>query len=85
MDQPREKLRSLGAGAPNDADLPAIFLRVGLKGKTAVALAEDFHHHFDSLPRLLSCTSEELTQIHSVGIFKWSQIKAAFELVKAQF
>jgi len=40
MDQPREKLRALGAGAPNDAELPAIFLWVGLKGKTAVALAE---------------------------------------------
>lgn len=81
-DQPREKLRSLGAPALTDAELLAIFLRVGVKGKTAVALAEDLLHHFGDLPRLLSCKPEELTQIHGMGISKWSQIQAAYELVK---
>ena len=82
MDQPREKLRALGAAALSDAELLAIFLRVGVKGKTAVALAKDLIHHFGSLPRLLSCTLEELTQIHGMGLSKWSQIQAAYELVK---
>ncbi|CAM3787025.1 DNA repair protein RadC [Polynucleobacter antarcticus] len=82
MEQPREKLRALGAAALTDAELLAIFLRVGVKGKTAVALAKDLLHHFGSLPRLLSCTPEELTQIHGMGISKWSQIQAAHELVK---
>ena len=81
-DQPREKLRALGASALGDAELLAIFLRVGVKGKTAVALAKDLLHHFGNLPRLLSCTPEELTQIHGMGISKWSQIQAAYELVK---
>ncbi|WP_371817696.1 DNA repair protein RadC [Polynucleobacter sp. AP-Sving-400A-A2] len=82
MEQPREKLRALGAAALSDAELLAIFLRVGVKGKTAVALAEDLLHHFGNLPRLMSCTPEELTQIHGMGISKWSQIQAAYELVK---
>jgi DNA repair protein RadC len=82
MDQPREKLRALGAAALSDAELLAIFLRVGVKGKTAVALAKDLIHHFGGLPRLLSCSSEELTQIHGMGLSKWSQIQAAYELVK---
>ncbi|WP_369405931.1 RadC family protein [Polynucleobacter brandtiae] len=82
MEQPREKLRALGAPALTDAELLAIFLRVGVKGKTAVALAEDLLYHFGSLPRLLSCTPEEFTQIHGMGISKWSQIQAAYELVK---
>lgn len=82
MEQPREKLRALGASALSDAELLAIFLRVGVKGKTAVALAGDLLHHFGNLPRLLSCSPEELTQIHGMGISKWSQIQAAYELVK---
>ena len=82
MEQPREKLRNLGAAALSDAELLAIFLRVGIKGKTAVALAKDLIHHFGNLPRLLSCSAEELTQIHGMGISKWSQIQAAYELVK---
>ena len=82
MEQPRQKLRALGAAALSDAELLAIFLRVGVKGKTAVALAEDLLHHFGNLPGLMSCTPEELTQIHGMGISKWSQIQAAYELVK---
>ena len=81
MDQPREKLRALGAGALNDAELLTIFLWVGIKGKTAIALGGDLLHHFGNLLRLLPHTPEKLTQIHSMGISKWSQIQAAYELV----
>ena len=81
-EQPREKLRAFGAAALSDAELLAIFLRVGVKGKSAVALAKDLLHHFGSLPRLLACSQEDLTRIHGMGISKWSQIQAAYELVK---
>ncbi|WP_342394173.1 RadC family protein [Polynucleobacter sphagniphilus] len=81
-DQPREKLRARGAQSLNDAELLAIFLRVGVKGKSAVALAQDLLHQFGSLPRLLSASPDELTRIHGMGLSKWSQIQAAYELVK---
>ena len=81
-EQPREKLRIHGAAALSDAELLAIFLRVGVKGKSAVALAKDLLHHFGSLPRLLGSNPEELTRIHGMGLSKWSQIQAAYELVK---
>ena len=81
-EQPREKLRINGAAALSDAELLAIFLRVGVKGKSAVALAKDLLHHFGSLPRLLACSPQELTQIHGMGLSKWAQIQAAYELVK---
>ena len=81
-EQPREKLRTHGAAFLTDAELLAIFLRVGVKGKSAVALAEDLLHHFGSLPKLLNSSPEELTQIHGMGLSKWSQIQAAYELVK---
>jgi DNA repair protein RadC len=38
-DRPREKLMERGAGALTDAELLAIFLRVGVVGKSAVELA----------------------------------------------
>jgi DNA repair protein RadC len=76
-EQPREKLRLNGAAALSDAELLAIFLRVGVKGKSAVALAKDLLHHFGSLPRLLASTPQELTRIHGMGLSKWSQIQAA--------
>lgn len=81
-EQPREKLRISGAEALSDAELLAIFLRVGVKGKSAVALAKDLIHHFGSLPKLLASTPSEFTRIHGVGLSKWSQIQAAYELVK---
>ena len=81
-EQPREKLRLLGAQSLSDAELLAIFLRVGVQGKSAVTLAKDVLHYFGSLPRLLASSPEEFIRIHGMGISKWSQIQAAYELVK---
>nr|WP_206075506.1 hypothetical protein [Polynucleobacter aenigmaticus] len=47
-----------------------------------MALGGDLLHHFGNLLRPLSNTPEKLTQIQSMGISKWSQIQAAYELVK---
>ena len=80
--RPREKLRLNGPEALSDAELLAIFLRVGVKGKTAVTLAQDLLGHFGSLPRLLNSTPNEITRCHGMGISKWAQIQAAYELVK---
>lgn len=80
--QPREKLKLLGAEALSDAELLAIFLRVGIKGKNAIRLAEDLLSQFGSLPQLLACEMKELSACQGIGLSKWSQIKAAYELVK---
>jgi len=40
-ERPREKLLQRGPGVLSDAELLAIFLRVGVRGKTAVDLARD--------------------------------------------
>jgi DNA repair protein RadC len=81
-EQPREKLRLYGAKALTDAELLAIFLRVGVKGKSAVSLAHDLLHQFGNLPRLMTCKPDEFIQVHGMGLSKWSQIQAAYELVK---
>jgi DNA repair protein RadC len=82
MEQPREKLRRYGAKALSDAELLAIFLRVGIQGISAVRLAHDLLHHFGSLQRLLASPAEEFVRIHGMGLAKWAQIQAAYELVK---
>ena len=51
QERPREKLLRAGATALSDAELLAIFLRVGMAGKTAVDLARDLLQHFQSLHR----------------------------------
>ena len=40
-DRPREKLLAHGAQALTDAELLAIFLRIGVAGKSAVGLARE--------------------------------------------
>lgn len=62
-DRPREKLLTLGASALTDAELLAIFLRMGVQGKSAVDLAQELIRHFGSLSRLFSATQAELTEI----------------------
>ncbi|MCK5898738.1 MAG: hypothetical protein KAG06_06675, partial [Methylococcales bacterium] len=52
-DRPREKLLQRGANALTDAELLAIFLRTGTKGKSAVDLAQDLLEEFGSLQALL--------------------------------
>ena len=47
-ERPREKLLERGAAALSDAELLAIFLRVGVRGKSAVDLARDLLKHFEA-------------------------------------
>lgn len=48
-ERPREKLLELGVEALSDAELLAIFLHVGVTGKSAVDLARDLLTQFGSL------------------------------------
>ncbi len=52
--RPRERLIKHGAQALSDAELLSVFLRVGVKGKSAVDLGRDMLGHFGSLRDLFS-------------------------------
>ena len=45
-ERPREKMLSRGGDALTDSELLAIFLRTGVRGKSAVELARDILAHF---------------------------------------
>ncbi len=70
----------LGVEALSDAELLAIFLRVGVTGKSAVDLARDLLTHFGSLNAIFAAQLSELTQVHGVGMSKYAQLQAIFEM-----
>lgn len=79
-ERPREKLIELGAQALSDAELLAIFLRVGVVGKSAVDLARDLLIQFGSLNSIFAATEHELSQVHGIGSSKYVQLQAIFEM-----
>ena len=79
-ERPREKLIELGAEALSDAELLAIFLRVGVVGKSAVDLARDLLTQFANLNGIFAATEHELIQVHGIGTSKYVQLQAIFEL-----
>lgn len=82
-ERPRERLIARGPAALSDAELLAIFLRVGVKGMSAVDLARTLLAHFDhSLARLAAATPQELTRVNGIGPAKAAQLVATLELAR---
>jgi DNA repair protein RadC len=81
-ERPRERLLAQGASALSDAELLAIFLRVGMKGKSAVDLARDLLTHFGSLTRLFAADSATFTRIPGMGSAKYAQLQAVIEMAR---
>jgi hypothetical protein len=55
-ERPRERLLAQGAASLSDAELLAIFLRVGSKGRSAVDLARELIGGFGGLTRLFAAS-----------------------------
>lgn len=79
-DRPREKLLQRGAAALTDAELIAIFLRTGTRGKTALDIAKTLLDEFGNLKNLLTAPAMTLTGKHGMGQSKYAALKAAHEL-----
>jgi DNA repair protein RadC len=79
-ERPREKLARFGAGALDNAELLAIFLRTGVKGRSAIQIGRDLLEHYGSIGSLGSAGVEELSRQTGLGLAKACQLVAAFEL-----
>ena len=79
-DRPREKLLARGAEYLSDAELLAIFLRTGVRGKSAVDLARDLLSGFGGLRQLLVADQGQFTQHHGLGPAKFAQLQAVLEM-----
>ena len=80
QDRPRERLAREGAAALSNAELLAIFLRVGVRGRSAVELGRHMLDHFGSLQQLLHATPQEFSKVHGLGMAKYAQLQAVMEL-----
>ena len=81
-ERPREKLIQKGVEALSDAELLAIFLRVGVVGKSAVDLARDLLAKFGSLNGIFSASVNQIETVHGMGISKYCQLQAIFEMCR---
>lgn len=79
-ERPREKLMQKGVQYLSDAELLAIFLRVGVTGKTAVDLARDLLTQFGSLSNIFNASIKEINAVHGMGDSKYCQLQAIFEM-----
>lgn len=82
MERPREKLLARGAGALSDAELLAIFLRTGTKGKNALDLAREIISYFGGLKNLLHADKNSFCQFNGLGNAKYAQLQACMEMGK---
>jgi DNA repair protein RadC len=80
-ERPRERLLARGAGTLSDAELVAVLLRTGIRGKNAVQLAREIIGEFGSLGALLAAGAT-LKRVKGLGAAKSAQFIAALELAR---
>ncbi|HMU90797.1 MAG: DNA repair protein RadC [Pseudomonadales bacterium] len=79
-ERPREKLLMRGAAALSDAELLAIFLRTGVRGKSAVDLARELLVEFGGLRPLLEADLQRFCRGSGLGEAKYVQLQAVLEM-----
>lgn len=80
--RPREKLLARGPGALSDAELLAIFLRTGVSGTSAVALAQQLLNDFGGLRPLLAADRKTFCAGKGLGDAKYVQLQAVLEMAR---
>ena len=79
-ERPRERLLAKGADALSDAELVAVLLRSGVRGKSAVDLGRELLARYEGLSAMLEAA--DLESIKGLGPAKRAQFAAAVELVR---
>ncbi len=78
----RERLAELGAEVLKNSELIAILLRTGLKGISAIQVAEQVLKKFDTLDNLSRASIQDLRQVKGIGRDKAIALKSAFTLAR---
>jgi DNA repair protein RadC len=78
-ERPRERLLEKGARSLSDAELLAVILRTGIRGKSAVELGRELIARFKGLAGLFGA---DLSQVKGLGPAKRAQFAAAVELAR---
>jgi DNA repair protein RadC len=80
--RPREKLLEKGAHALSDAELLAVLLRSGTRGRNAIELAQAHIVAFGSLRALLTAEWSRWSDKAGVGVARYAALQAALELAR---
>ncbi|MGD9946300.1 MAG: DNA repair protein RadC [Burkholderiaceae bacterium] len=80
--RPRERLLSLGPCRLADAEVLAVLLRTGVRGKHAVELARELLSEFGGIRGLLDAPHERACPHPGLGPARWTQLQAARELTR---
>src|SRR5262245_10463799 len=75
-EQPRERLMTQGAEALSEAELLAIFLRVGVKGMSVLDLSRLLLQKFEGLRGLFKASDQDLRNIKGMGTAKIATLRA---------
>jgi DNA repair protein RadC len=87
--RPREKLLQRGPTALSDAELLALLLRTGIKGKGVLQMAHELlqlgsdsatDKGFDGIAGLLNASAEDLKRVKGLGPAKRAELVAVLEL-----
>jgi DNA repair protein RadC len=81
-ERPREKLLGEGPQALTEAELLAVFLRVGTPGKDVLQLAREALARFNGLNGLLAAPRREVEALRGFGPAKYAQLAAVVELAR---
>jgi DNA repair protein RadC len=81
-ERPRERLLRCGPAPLSDAELLAVLLRTGVRGKTAVDVARDLLGDFGSLSAILAAGRDRLCARRGFGISSYCQMSAMLELTR---
>jgi len=79
---PGGKLREVGAQALTDAELLAILISTGIKGKSAEEIAKEVLERFGSLSEMANVPLERFLEIKGLSDVKIIRIAAAFEIAR---
>ena len=81
-ERPREKLIKLGAVQLSDAELLALVVRSGGRGRSAIDVARALLNQYGSLTQIFLANKEEFCRSDGLGLVAFIQLQAMLELSK---
>ncbi len=84
-DRPREKLLAIGSSALSEAELLAILLRTGVRGRSALDVARALLSEFGSLRALLTADRQRVCATRGLGPARYVALQAALELTRRHY
>lgn len=84
-ERPREKLLSQGAHALSEAELLAILIRTGTRGRSALDIARNLLVRFGSLRGLLTADKEQVCTAPGLGPARYVALQASLELTRRHY